>query len=460
MSLFKRVAPLLLITLVAALGACASSSKSKFQEDQLFSSTGSPFSRNYDFPAGDACEAARRGLLSQGYLTTSTRSDAVDATKNFQPASDTHIVVEVHVVCTAGDASNTSVVYVNAVQSGYALKKSDTSASVGLSIFGSLSVPIRTNNDAMVKISSETIQSGVFYSRFFDLVGRYLRTSARSEPVPSGAIESSPLAPVARSASAVAIVTPPPVPAPVAAPSAGRPASAGSASATVGQAAGPAAVASAARPVAAASASAAAAAREGAPAAPAAVASAAPAGASAAAAQAPATASAVSAARPVTAASAPAATATQAAPAAASVAASGAAAPTQAAAAPAAVSAPVGAAAVGNAASSAPLLGPVPDHGHLPPPTDDDQAATHTTPDTANASTATATATARPQAAATRTVADLLPPGLGEPPILAEPPSYSMTAAAHPAPSGTATNTTSIAQTEPPLAARGAQGAP
>ena len=209
MSLFKRVAPLLLFPLVVALGAC-SSTKPKFQDDQLFSNSSGPFARNFDFASTDACEAARRALLSQGYMTTMTRNDTVDASKNFQPASDSHIVVEVHVVCTAGDASNTSVVYVNAVQNGYALKKSDTSASVGLSIFGSLSLPIRSNSDAMVKISSETIQSGSFYDRFFDLVTRYLRTSARSEPVPgqSGAIQITPLPPPVSPAPAVAVVTP------------------------------------------------------------------------------------------------------------------------------------------------------------------------------------------------------------------------------------------------------------
>jgi hypothetical protein len=193
---------------VAALGAC-SSAKPKFQDDQLFSSNGSPYARNFDFPATDTCEAARRGLLSQGYMTTMTRTDAVDATKDFQPAPDSHIDVEVHVVCTAGDVSNSSVMYVNAVQNGYALKKSDTSASVGLSIFGSLSLPIRTNSDAMVKISSETIQSGSFYEKFFDLVNRYLRTSARSEPVPRGSIEITPLPPPVSPSPPVAVVTPP-----------------------------------------------------------------------------------------------------------------------------------------------------------------------------------------------------------------------------------------------------------
>ncbi len=183
------------VTLAAALGAC-SSPKPKFQEDQLLSTAPSQFSRSFNYASTDACESSRRALLSQGYMTTMTRNDTVDATKNFQPTMDQHIVVEVHVVCTPGDASNTSMVYVNAVQNGYALKKSDTSASVGLSILGSVSLPIRSNSDEMVKISSETIQSGPFYSRFFDLVGRYLNASARSEPVPGGgAIKISPLPP-------------------------------------------------------------------------------------------------------------------------------------------------------------------------------------------------------------------------------------------------------------------------
>ncbi|MEX3964896.1 DUF2242 domain-containing protein [Paraburkholderia sp. EG286B] len=183
------------VTLAAALGAC-SSPKPKFQEDQLLSTAPSQFSRSFNYASTDACESSRRALLSQGYMTTMTRNDTVDATKNFQPTMDQHIVVEVHVVCTPGDASNTSMVYVNAVQNGYALKKSDTSASVGLSILGSVSLPIRSNSDEMVKISSETIQSGPFYSRFFDLVGRYLSASARSEPVPGvGAIKISPLPP-------------------------------------------------------------------------------------------------------------------------------------------------------------------------------------------------------------------------------------------------------------------------
>lgn len=250
MSRFSRIIPFLPGPLAVAaaaaalaLGAC-SSAQPKFQDDQLLSSAPSPFSRNFAYASTDACEGARRALLSQGYMTTMTHNDTVDATKNFQPASDSHIVVEVHVVCTAGDASNTSMVYVNAVQNGYALKKSDTSASVGLSILGSVSLPIRSNSDEMVKISSETIQSSGFYERFFDLIGRYLSTVVRSEPVPgAGSIKITPLPPSAEPVTAevgVPVSTPAVAPASVVAL---HPATAAAVPvATMGQAAQPAVV--------------------------------------------------------------------------------------------------------------------------------------------------------------------------------------------------------------------------
>jgi hypothetical protein len=42
----------------------------------------------------------------------------------------------------------------------------------------------------MVKISSETIPSGKFYDRFFGLVGHYLQTVVRTQPVVNDRIET------------------------------------------------------------------------------------------------------------------------------------------------------------------------------------------------------------------------------------------------------------------------------
>jgi hypothetical protein len=185
----RRYAALACLT---ALAACSTPAPS-FQQEQ-FDTGVSPYARNYDSSSADSCEAARRALLSQGYMTTPTGSDAVDGTKNFQPSGDSHVVVSFHVVCTAGEtAGSTSIVYVNAVQDGYALKKSNTSASVGLSVLGSLSLPIGSSSDAMVRISSETIPAGTFYDRFFGLIDHYLKTVVRASAVPESSVASTPL---------------------------------------------------------------------------------------------------------------------------------------------------------------------------------------------------------------------------------------------------------------------------
>ena len=131
---------------LAACGGKATTTPSYQQE--MFSTGASPYAHNFDAPTKETCEAARRALLSQGFMTTMVQPDTVDANKNFQPSADTHVVVSFHVVCTPGEnTTNTSIAYVNAVQDGYTLKKSDTSASVGLSMLGSLSLPIRSNSD-------------------------------------------------------------------------------------------------------------------------------------------------------------------------------------------------------------------------------------------------------------------------------------------------------------------------
>ena len=197
-TLFARpISRLSLALPLLALAACGGkAAPTPSYQAEMFSTGTSPFAHNYDATSQETCEASRRALLSQGYMTTMTQPDTIDATKNFQPSADTHVVVSFHVVCTAGEnATNTSIAYVNAVQDGYTLKKSDTSASVGLSVLGSLSLPIRSNSDSMVKISSETVPAGKFYDRFFSLVGHYLKTVPRSSPIPGENVSSQTLAP-------------------------------------------------------------------------------------------------------------------------------------------------------------------------------------------------------------------------------------------------------------------------
>ncbi|MBR7965908.1 DUF2242 domain-containing protein [Burkholderia cenocepacia] len=179
------------------LAACSSPPKPIYQQEQ-FDATSSPYAHTFHSKSDAACEAARRALLSQGYVVSSSRNDAVDGSKNFQPSNDMHVVIEFHVVCADANADgSSSIAYVNAVQDRYTLKKSNTSASVGLSVFGSLSLPIGSSDDALVKTASETIPAGVFYERFFTLVEHFLKIDpARRDRATVKAAEKEPVAPL------------------------------------------------------------------------------------------------------------------------------------------------------------------------------------------------------------------------------------------------------------------------
>ena len=146
-----------------------------FQADETFS-------RLFDAPAANTCEAARRALLSQGYVLSMTKPDALQATKNFQPEGSVHVQISFNVMCLPeGRAGQISTAYVNAIQDRYTVKKSSNSASLGVSALGSVSIPLSSNEESLIKVGSETIPAGPFYDRFFVLMGRYLREQTQIE---------------------------------------------------------------------------------------------------------------------------------------------------------------------------------------------------------------------------------------------------------------------------------------
>jgi hypothetical protein len=148
------------------------------------------FSRTYAARESQACEAARRTLLSQGYVISIAARDQVRGRKIFQPATETHVEVEFNVVCAQdGAAGARTITFVNAVQERFALKKSRDSASVGVGAFGSLSLPFTGSDDSLVKVASSTVTSARFYDRFFQLLERYL---AGDPGQPIGAIGAPP----------------------------------------------------------------------------------------------------------------------------------------------------------------------------------------------------------------------------------------------------------------------------
>lgn len=132
------------------------------------------YSRLYDAPPDRTCEAARRALLSQGYLVgPAIHAGALQARKHFQPEGDVHVQIEFNVFCVPDGAVSTA--YVSAIQERYILRRSANSASLGVTALGSVSIPLGSSEDSLVKAGSETIPGGKFYDRFFALVERFLR---------------------------------------------------------------------------------------------------------------------------------------------------------------------------------------------------------------------------------------------------------------------------------------------
>ncbi len=165
---------------VALLAACQLPRQPLPQLETFASST--TFSRTYGATPAHTCEAARRALLSQGYVIYTANKELVHGRKNFQPGMETHVEMEIRIVCAPETRNGQSTLaFVSAQQDRFALKKSATAASVGVGAVGSLSLPFSASDDSMVRVGSETISHEDFYEKLFVLVQRFLLDEEEEE---------------------------------------------------------------------------------------------------------------------------------------------------------------------------------------------------------------------------------------------------------------------------------------
>jgi hypothetical protein len=215
------------VAAVLAVAAGCSSNKAAIYEHENFDDSGT-FSRNYPVTDTQSCEAARRALLSQGYIITSNDSKLVSGHKSFQQTGENHMEISFSVVCTDdGSEGHHATVFANALQDRYALKKTNNSASLGVGVLGSVSMPIGSSDDSMVKVASETVSSAKFYERFFALVELFLPPEAKKAAhitekpktdlgMPEAKVAPAPLAPAAITAPTAEPAPATPAPAPTA----------------------------------------------------------------------------------------------------------------------------------------------------------------------------------------------------------------------------------------------------
>ncbi len=165
---------------LAGLAGCANRKADNLLMHESFNSANT-YSRSVAVPQAQACEAARRALLSQGYVVARASADAVEGSKNFQPKEELHEQLDLRISCVA-QGTDKSWVFVSALQDRYALKKSPTSASVGVGALGSVSLPFGSSDDSLVRVASSTIQDAAFYERFFERLQSYLPSGQEAAP--------------------------------------------------------------------------------------------------------------------------------------------------------------------------------------------------------------------------------------------------------------------------------------
>lgn len=183
---YRALPPLALLALPLLLAGCGFHrnvpDRSAFETFE----SANTYSRSFDHSPAQTCEAARRALLSQGFVVGRAEADIVEARKYFQH-DESHEQVDFRAVCMPQlRGEQQTVVFVNAVQDRYTLRRNNTSASLGVSALGSVSLPIGSTEDSLVKVASETLQDSNFYKRFFGVLERFLpERIERPEPPPA-----------------------------------------------------------------------------------------------------------------------------------------------------------------------------------------------------------------------------------------------------------------------------------
>lgn len=193
----RRVALPLFAVLTAVLAGCTSPKPAYEREDFTQNEV---FSRTFPTASTTACDAGRRALLSQGYNIDRFDPARVSGHKNFQGEDGLHTQINFNIDCASdGSANQRATVFANAVQDRYSIKRTSSSASVGVSVLGQVSMPFGSSDDSLVKTASQTVSRPKFYEGFFQLLQRFLpdaeAAAAPHVPPPARARANAPKPP-------------------------------------------------------------------------------------------------------------------------------------------------------------------------------------------------------------------------------------------------------------------------
>jgi hypothetical protein len=152
---------------VSALAACSSAPPVRSYSNEAFT-LDSPFQYYSDRAPEGACEIGKRALLSQGYQIETSTPLTIRGEKYFQPQNEQASKLSITLVCLPSSLG--AVIYANALETHYELKSAGTSAGVSVAGMGSLSLPLLSNKDALVKVGDVTVTEPSFYQKLFELI--------------------------------------------------------------------------------------------------------------------------------------------------------------------------------------------------------------------------------------------------------------------------------------------------
>ena len=174
------------VLIISVLGGCATNSQadrsveSPVYQKEFFDRE-TPYWKAFSARPAEICESARQALMSQGYLITESQQISsppvgaliINGRKFIEPKHGAEIELAVNVTC-ASRGETSGIAYVTAWEDHLVTKRNALPASVGLGPVGSISLPLSSAEDSLVKVGVSMISDQTFYARFYGLIDSLL----------------------------------------------------------------------------------------------------------------------------------------------------------------------------------------------------------------------------------------------------------------------------------------------
>jgi PBP1b-binding outer membrane lipoprotein LpoB len=162
-----------LLLLVSLLLASCSGQRSYSPNEEFASDP--RYRRDFKVAAAPLCDAARRALLSEGYIVSTREAQRLFGGKEFQGDENKHAILNIYISCDQRVGGST--LFVTATEEHFDVKATRQSNSIGFPILAPIYFGTISESDNQVKIRGETVIQAAFYERFYRAVERELRAS-------------------------------------------------------------------------------------------------------------------------------------------------------------------------------------------------------------------------------------------------------------------------------------------